>query len=97
MQKRCFLYVFLFFQAEDGIRSGRVTGVQTCALPICPSRAPSKTQREPESMEGSVDGEEGGSQRCVASIRATRSWTCARVATALDSSRRSPGDRKSVV
>src|SRR5690348_17698153 len=26
-------YVF-FFQAEDGIRVGRVTGVQTCALPI---------------------------------------------------------------
>src|SRR6266581_5458298 len=27
--------VFLFFfQAEDGIRDGRVTGVQTCALPI---------------------------------------------------------------
>src|SRR6266487_6871775 len=23
-----------FFQAEDGIRGGRVTGVQTCALPI---------------------------------------------------------------
>src|SRR6266487_4689099 len=23
-----------FFQAEDGIRAGRVTGVQTCALPI---------------------------------------------------------------
>src|SRR5690348_8262178 len=23
-----------FFQAEDGIRVGRVTGVQTCALPI---------------------------------------------------------------
>src|SRR4051794_41567766 len=28
-------YVFFFFQAEDGIRDGRVTGVQTCALPIC--------------------------------------------------------------
>src|SRR5438876_10409536 len=27
--------VFFFFQAEDGIRVGRVTGVQTCALPIC--------------------------------------------------------------
>src|SRR5690625_7954772 len=27
------LYVF-FFQAEDGIRDGHVTGVQTCALPI---------------------------------------------------------------
>src|SRR6516164_7366910 len=27
--------VFFFFQAEDGIRDGTVTGVQTCALPIC--------------------------------------------------------------
>src|SRR5690625_7697249 len=25
-----------FFQAEDGIRDGHVTGVQTCALPISP-------------------------------------------------------------
>src|SRR6266568_560459 len=25
-----------FFQAEDGIRDGTVTGVQKCALPICP-------------------------------------------------------------
>src|SRR5690348_2566628 len=25
---------FFFVQAEDGIRGGRVTGVQTCALPI---------------------------------------------------------------
>src|SRR6266508_4418420 len=29
-----FLCVFFFFQAEDGIRDGHVTGVQTCALPI---------------------------------------------------------------
>src|SRR5690625_7462145 len=34
------LYVYIlnadgfFFQAEDGIRAGHVTGVQTCALPI---------------------------------------------------------------
>src|SRR5690625_6558672 len=27
------MFVF-FFQAEDGIRDGHVTGVQTCALPI---------------------------------------------------------------
>src|SRR5699024_11598166 len=27
--------LFLFFQAEDGIRDRNVTGVQTCALPIC--------------------------------------------------------------
>src|SRR5437870_13692004 len=32
-------YVF-FFQAEDGIRDGHVTGVQTCALPISTSTSP---------------------------------------------------------
>src|SRR3989454_550269 len=29
--------MFFFFQAEDGIRDYKVTGVQTCALPIFPS------------------------------------------------------------
>src|SRR5207253_3852204 len=29
-----FIFVSFFFQAEDGIRDGHVTGVQTCALPI---------------------------------------------------------------
>ena len=29
------LCFFFFFQAEDGIRDRLVTGVQTCALPIC--------------------------------------------------------------
>src|SRR5690606_39972907 len=28
-----------FFQAEDGIRDFHVTGVQTCALPICQAKA----------------------------------------------------------
>src|SRR5438034_10006745 len=31
------LLVCFFFQAEDGIRDHCVTGVQTCALPICSS------------------------------------------------------------
>src|SRR2546425_4373717 len=31
----CILVFFFFFQAEDGIRDKLVTGVQTCALPIC--------------------------------------------------------------
>src|SRR6266478_10113892 len=31
------LCFFFFFQAEDGIRDLTVTGVQTCALPICPT------------------------------------------------------------
>src|SRR6478609_11332786 len=34
-----FLFFFFFFQAEDGIRDKLVTGVQTCALPICGSAA----------------------------------------------------------
>src|SRR2546422_11725707 len=29
------MFFFFFFQAEDGIRDVAVTGVQTCALPIC--------------------------------------------------------------
>src|SRR5256885_14876415 len=29
--------VFFFFQAEDGIRDYKVTGVQTCALPDLPA------------------------------------------------------------
>src|SRR5260370_28400951 len=28
------MFVFFFFQGEDGIRDSSVTGVQTCALPI---------------------------------------------------------------
>src|SRR5690606_26133621 len=32
------LHPVFFFQAEDGIRAFHVTGVQTCALPICPVR-----------------------------------------------------------
>src|SRR5205807_5171128 len=38
-----FCCFFFFFQAEDGIRDYKVTGVQTCALPISPAsrcRAP---------------------------------------------------------
>src|SRR6478672_2221060 len=45
------LYVFFFFfQAEDGIRDLIVTGVQTCALPICscgaaPTAEPARRRR----------------------------------------------------
>src|SRR5438094_4280889 len=49
----CFVF-FFFFQAEDGIRDRTVTGVQTCALPICavvaalvaPGEATSRCQRQ---------------------------------------------------
>src|SRR2546426_6902544 len=36
MYCRSFLF-FFFFQAEDGIRDYKVTGVQTCALPVSSS------------------------------------------------------------
>src|SRR3712207_8181412 len=45
------MILFFFFQAEDGIRDIGVTGVQTCALPICrwpaPLPSPRKTSRRP--------------------------------------------------
>src|SRR3989449_1173025 len=37
---------FFFFQAEDGIRDVAVTGVQTCALPICAAAAVSQLTAE---------------------------------------------------
>src|SRR6266487_5488295 len=40
------VFFFFFFQAEDGIRDGRVTGVQTCALPI---------YREPKQLHGRMN------------------------------------------
>src|SRR5689334_23477611 len=36
---------FFFFQAEDGIRDGTVTGVQTCALPISVDAAATAERR----------------------------------------------------
>src|SRR2546430_16389354 len=37
---------FFFFQAEDGIRDLTVTGVQTCALPICQIAEVSRSRYE---------------------------------------------------
>src|SRR5689334_24542618 len=42
---------FFFFQAEDGIRDGTVTGVQTCALPIC-ARASHPDAWKPGALRG---------------------------------------------
>src|SRR6266542_3012465 len=39
------IYVFFFFQAEDGIRDATVTGVQTCALPIWGVAGPAGRRR----------------------------------------------------
>src|SRR5438876_6511446 len=50
--------MYFFFQAEDGIRDGRVTGVQTCALPIYRRRNP--TPRPRATCVGSVHGKSLG-------------------------------------
>src|SRR5438105_2297768 len=48
----CTSCFFFFFQAEDGIRDPLVTGVQTCALPICCSPANSVLVLENPALRG---------------------------------------------
>src|SRR6266540_337004 len=50
-----------FFQAEDGIRDRDVTGVQTCALPICDQRG--RAQKTRGQGQDEVEGGEPGSAR----------------------------------
>src|SRR3712207_7429701 len=54
MWRHAFLRTFFFFQAEDGIRDIGVTGVQTCALPICFSALDFKTDAK---LRNSLKGE----------------------------------------
>src|SRR5439155_9459700 len=62
---------FFFFQAEDGIRDGHVTGVQTCALPISSCTAVAPASRGGDELQsdfglrlshagGGGDGRAGG-------------------------------------
>src|SRR5699024_11813149 len=50
------LSVCFFFQAEDGIRDRNVTGVQTCALPICSCRSTRSEGKRPRLVVGDSDG-----------------------------------------
>src|SRR5438876_8466180 len=58
---------FFFFQAEDGIRDGRVTGVQTCALPISRSRRSARP--------GACSGAGGGMENLRPMVRHHRPQT----------------------
>src|SRR4030066_2178248 len=52
------VFVFFFFQAEDGIRDSSVTGVQTCALPISTGMNPGtlvQAPADPILVEGKFD------------------------------------------
>src|SRR6266568_1525264 len=55
------LFFFFFFQAEDGIRDGTVTGVQTCALPI--SAHQEKLVRYQASQQAKAEGAGGRAGR----------------------------------
>src|SRR3712207_8666334 len=50
-----------FFQAEDGIRDIGVTGVQTCALPIC--RDPAPQRRVAAAAQGARRGHRAAPER----------------------------------
>src|SRR5207253_7902088 len=54
-----------FFQAEDGIRDGHVTGVQTCALPISVSSLAPFVASSATGQRGLKDGVEGQPRQTV--------------------------------
>src|SRR5215475_7017772 len=55
------MFFFFFFQAEDGIRDFHVTGVQTCALPICRMISlTGLTVRDADNPEGDIEIEYTG-------------------------------------
>src|SRR6266481_8691512 len=54
----CLKIIVFFFQAEDGIRDGTVTGVQTCALPISGYTAGAGAPEVARAHHGSVSRQE---------------------------------------
>src|SRR6478672_4156750 len=73
-----YFFFFFFFQAEDGIRDLIVTGVQTCALPICPT-APTaiRTRQGPRPNTPCSPSPSGRPSR-----RSSSRWPCAGSAAA---------------
>src|SRR5438876_4876536 len=85
-------FFFFFFQAEDGIRDGRVTGVQTCALPICRNEItpPPRRARARRDLVATLDSCRGNAHRL-------RSQRAARTGSVHRSAGCQARDRKSVV
>src|SRR5439155_1934491 len=77
--------LFFFFQAEDGIRGGHVTGVQTCALPILELlylfRGPEAHGRDKEApwlKRETGKGKREGDSRSLSAVPAAGSPSAAR-------------------
>src|SRR5438128_2837055 len=65
-----------FFQAEDGIRVATVTGVQTCALPICRNRERGEVRaRNPWAAENRNRRSRRSEERRVGKECRSRGWT----------------------
>src|SRR5256886_7430748 len=81
-----------FFQAEDGIRDLTVTGVQTCALPICTPHISTRT-----SARATGTGRSATAKHTTRSTGARRRSTCSSlcVRRSTCSSRKASTDRKS--
>src|SRR2546426_4656234 len=60
-------FIFFFFQAEDGIRDYKVTGVQTCALPISQAAA----------HYGAARTRARGRRAALLAVRAGAAWEAA--------------------
>src|SRR5690606_40850471 len=60
---------YFFFQAEDGIRDFHVTGVQTCALPICDAGSASVKAAQTAIPERSIDGSRDSAMIRTGSVR----------------------------
>src|SRR5256885_9881619 len=87
----CIVNCVFFFQAEDGIRDYKVTGVQTCALPIC---------RTTETRRCAARSRTCAAPRWRKSIRgstASRSRRASRRRAERAPGARAAADRKSVV
>src|SRR6266850_4027266 len=59
MKKNGVTFFFFFFQAEDGIRDYKVTGVQTCALPISLRRCRLEVYHSGQYLGGSQRADRG--------------------------------------
>src|SRR5256885_3519705 len=66
------MYFFFFFQAEDGIRDYKVTGVQTCALPIYGRPARGALHRVPRGPEEGARHRGRGACRRARDRKSTR-------------------------
>src|SRR2546422_7001616 len=86
-------HLFFFFQAEDGIRDVAVTGVQTCALPICAMMSADIIALAGRFLQFALAGACCGRGRCGACMRHPSAIVIALLAATIAGAQRS-GERR---